>query len=137
MTKIVDLRELYKPTSKQIEAHTAVERFILYGGAVGGGKSAWLVNEGIKLSLNYPGNVGYLCRHELTSFRRTTLMTLERFLSPDIIAQHHQTESYFRFINGSLIYYGGLGDDEKGLDRLKSMDLGWFGIDQAEESRLG
>jgi len=111
-----------------------MERFILFGGAVGGGKSAWLVNEGLQLSLDCPGNVGYLCRHELSSFRRTTLLTLERFIPTILISQHHQTESFIRLVNGSLIYYGGLGDDQKAIDRLKSMDLGWFGIDQAEET---
>jgi len=37
-------------------------------------------------------------------------------------------------INGSIIYYGGLGDDQNAIDRLKSMNLGWFAIDQAEET---
>ncbi len=64
-------------------------------------------------------------------------MTLQRFLPPEIIEQHHQTESFYRLINGSIIYYGGLGDDEAGINRLKSMDLGWFGIDQAEETSEG
>ena len=130
----IDLRKLYKPTNKQTTAHTTPERYILYGGAVGGGKSVWLVNEGLQLSLDYAGNVGYLCRHELTSFRRTTLLTFEKFVPSGLIAQHHQTECFFRLVNGSVIYYGGLGDDQRAIDRLKSMDLGWFGIDQAEET---
>lgn len=134
MVKTIDLRKLYKPFEQQIKAHTCLERFPLYGGAVGGGKSVWLCNEGLQLSLECSGNVGYLCRHELSSFMRTTMLTLERCLPSDIIAQHHQTENYFRLINGSLIFYGGLGDDQRAIDRLKSMELGWFGIDQAEET---
>ena len=107
----VDLRKLYKPTDKQIIAHTVSERFVLFGGAVGGGKSYWLCREAIELSLECSGNVGYLCRHELSSFMRTTMLTMERLLPNEIVAQHHQTENYFRLVNGSLIFYGGLGDD--------------------------
>jgi len=137
MVKTIDLRKIYKPFDQQIKAHTARERFVLYGGAVGGGKSVWGCNEGLQLSLECSGNVGYMCRHELSSFMRTTMLTLERYLPNDIVAQHHQTENYYRLINGSLIFYGGLGDDQKAIDRLKSMELGWFFIDQAEETSEG
>ena len=139
----IDLSELYKPFAQQIKAHTVLERFPLYGGAFGGGKTIWLVNEGIQLSLDYPGNVGYLSRHELPAFRRSVLIELEHYIHPSILIQHHQTENYFKINTQpytgkdtapSYIYYGGLGDDKAGLARLSSMTLGWFGIDQAEET---
>ena len=130
----INLTELYKPFAQQIKAHTAGERFILYGGAFGGGKTIWLVNEAIQLSIDYPNNVGYICRHELPAFRRSVLMELERFIHPQILEQHHRTENYFKLKNGSYLFYGGLGDDKAGLARLTSMTLGWFAIDQAEET---
>ncbi len=108
-----------------------------------GGKTIWLVNEGIQLSLDYPGNVGYLSRHELPAFRRSVLIELEHYIHPAILIQHHQTENYFKINTQpytrkdtapSYIYYGGLGDDRAGIARLSSMTLGWFGIDQAEET---
>jgi phage terminase large subunit len=130
----LDLTSQYRPHARQILAHTAKERFVNYGGAFGGGKTIWLVNESIQLSLDYPGNVGYLCRNELPAFRRSVLIELEKFIHPQILEQHHQTENYYKFKNGSYIYYGGLGDDKAGLARLSSMTLGWFAIDQAEET---
>jgi hypothetical protein len=130
----IDLSKLYRPFSQQIKAHTAKERFVCYGGAFGGGKTIWLVNEAIQLCLDYPGNVGYICRNELPAFRRSVLIELEKFIPVDILEQHHQTENYFKLKNGSILFYGGLGDDKAGLARLSSMTLGFFGIDQAEET---
>lgn len=126
--------ESIDPTHRQGLAFCAPERFILYGGAMGGGKSTWLAAYGNELSIRYPGNVGYLCRHELASFRKTTLMTLQELIHWELIKQWHKTENFIRYRNGSLIFYGGLGDDRKAIERLKSLELGWFGIDQAEET---
>lgn len=84
-----------------------------------------------------------MCRHELPAFRRSVLIELEHYIHPSILLQHHQTENYFKINTKpytgkdtapSYIYYGGLGDDRAGLARLSSMTLGWFGIDQAEET---
>jgi len=133
-TATVEVKLPYIPTKRQGLAHSAKERFVLYGGAVGGGKSAWLCNEGLQLSLDYPGNVGYLARHELVSFRRTTLLTLLEFLPDKIIRRHNKKDQKITLANGSKILYGGLGDDQKAIERLKSLNLGWFGIDQAEET---
>lgn len=134
MLTTLEVRLPYTPTPRQAQAHQAPERFVLYGGAVGGGKSAWLCNEGLQLSLDYPGNVGFLARHELVSFRRTTLQTLEHFLPDQIIKSHNRSDQEITLVNGSRIMYGGLGDDESAIERLKSLNLGWFGIDQAEET---
>jgi len=130
----IDLSDFYKPHSRQKIAHSASERYILYGGAFGGGKTIWLVNECIQLCLDYPGNVGYICRNELPAFRRSVLIELEKFMHPAILEQHHQTENYFKLKNSSMLFYGGLGDSVSGLQRLTSMTLGFFGIDQAEET---
>ena len=79
------------PTNQQGVAFVAPERFILYGGAMGGGKSTWLAAYANELSLRYPGNAGYLCRHELSSFKKTTLITLQELLHWELIAQWHKT----------------------------------------------
>lgn len=109
---------------------------------MGGGKSAWMVNEAIQLSLDFPGNRGYLCRYENVTFKKTTLLTLQKFLPSRLILKHNKSEQFYelrngdpkRGIRGSVIYYGGLkGSEGDGIDRIKSMELGWFGIDEATE----
>lgn len=126
----LQLDQVYQPTPKQQLAHSASARFLLYGGAVGGGKTIWLVNEVLQLSLDFPGNAGLICRNELSSFKRTTFIALEKYFPKELIRLHHRTEAYYDLLNGSRIYYGGL---QEGFERLKSAEFGWAGIDQVEE----
>jgi len=131
----VDLRKKYIPTEKQYQAHIAPERYTFYGGAMRGGKTVWMCNEGIQLSIDYPGNRGFLCRWELGTFKKTTLLTLEEYLDPDLIKRHNLQDHEIELTNGSIIFYGGLkpSSDAVGAQRLKSFELGWFGIDEATE----
>lgn len=136
MPKVIDLTKLYDASKnpRQWEAHESPERYILYGGAYGGGKTAWLVNEIIRLCVKFPGNRCFLGCKYLTDFRDNALKQLEKFLPSEIIATRHQTERYFRLINGSVIMYGGLGNDSEAVEAISNMpELGAFGIDQAEQ----
>ena len=152
MNPVIDCSKLYDPSrnKSQYEAHQTPERYVLYGGAYGGGKTAWLINEGIRLSVETPGNRGFIGCRDGTDFKRNALQQLLKFLPPDLYTSfeyrdrsgivkkaegfHHQTDQYFRLINGSIIYYGGLGNDAEAVKKISNMpELGWFGIDQAEE----
>jgi len=131
----MEIETAYVANARQDLFHRASETNKLYGGAMGGGKTWALCAEAIALSDDYPGNRGYVCRHELTSFKRSTGLTLDLLLTrAGLIARHHQTDHYYLLINGSVIYYGGLGDDANAIDKLKSMELGWFAIDEASET---
>ena len=125
----------YEANARQFVFHDAPETYKLYGGAMGGGKTYALCAEAYALSCDYPGNRGYICRHELTSFKRSTGLTLDLFLGLSRqVERHHLTDHYYLLRNGSTIYYGGLGDDQGAIDKLKSMELGWFAIDEASET---
>lgn len=129
------VRWAYIPTERQEEFHRCPKRYKLYGGAMGGGKTMALCAEAIKLSLRYPGNRGYFCRHQLVDFKRSTLVTFERQCPPELIRMHYRDDRLIVFRNGSEILYGGLGGEED-LERIKSTEFGWVGIDEATETYL-
>lgn len=132
------------PSLKQALFRDASEKFKLFGGGVGGGKSVALCSEALRFSLTWPGNRGFMGRHEGEAFRRTTLVTLLRLINEiedithaKIISHmgHNQTKKEITLVNGSVILYGGLGEADS-LDRIKSLEIGWFCVDEASETNL-
>lgn len=127
-----DISADYIPTPTQSIAHRVSSRYKLFGGAMGGGKTRWLCEEAKDLSLRYPGNRGVMCRWHLSDFKNSTLKSLLECLSPDIIHSHNWAEHTITLINGSEIIYMGMSEEEN-VSKLKSMELGWFCIDEASE----
>jgi hypothetical protein len=99
---------------------------------MGGGKTRWLCEEAKDLSMSYPGNRGVLCRYHLADFKNSTLKLLLEVFPPEIIRSHNMADHTITLINGSEIIYMGMSEAEN-VSKLKSMELGWFGIDEASE----
>lgn len=131
----VDLSKRYDPRTnkKQMQFHAAPEEYKLYGGAMGGGKTAALINEGQQLSLDYPGNFGLLIRKTWPSFRDTVLPPVEKFIDTRLVAHWNHSSKYITYKNGSRIRYGGLGDRPDDWEKWMSGEYGWIAIDQAEQ----
>ena len=99
------------------------------------GKSAFLVMEILQLCLDFPGNRGAIFRWENKTFSNTTLKTMMDFYPDEIIRRWRKSDQIFELVNGSEILYGGLkpSGSSNPIDRIKSMNLGCFGIDEASE----
>jgi PBSX family phage terminase large subunit len=104
---------------------------LLFSGAFGAGKSVVLCAKALKLSLDYPGNFGFIARKVRASLSQTTLKTFLELVCPkELISDHNKSEGLVRLTNGSEILFGGLDDYLK----LGSLNLGFAGIDEAIES---
>lgn len=101
-------------------------------GALGSGKSSSVCVEGQALSLEYPGNVGLVARKTMPELKKTTLRTFFNFLPEPLIKSWNKTEGELILQTSgadSMIYFGPLDN----LDRYKSLELGWFAVDEGNE----
>ena len=134
MNKSVNISLDYSPTKRQKEAHFCEAKYVLYGGAMGGGKSVWLAVSAILHAIAFPGSRILMARHTLKDFKDTTLVSLFKFLPPDLIVRdgHNKQERVIKLINGSIIKYTGLADED-GVSTLKSFECSLVCIDEANE----
>ena len=139
MTALVDITD-YRPNLKQREAHESTAPFLLYGGAVGGGKSYWLCMDALRLCLAWNHNVVGIYRWEFASFKSTTFATMQETILGrygGFVAEHNQNDKWIRLKNGSLIRYGGLKPSESAsadiLKVAKSLELNAIYLDEATD----
>lgn len=127
----MDIKLNYSPKQAQKEFHSSDIKFRLYSGAVRAGKSLAGSVESIKLSMLYENNVGIIARKDYTSLRDSTMQTFFQVCPPELISNYNKTEHTVDFVNGSRIYF----KDLKEPDKIKSMEVGWFWIDEATECK--
>lgn len=131
----IDLTKRYDPRTnlKQMDFHEAPEEYKLFGGAMGGGKTAALINEGQRLNLNYPENFGLLIRKTWPSFHDSVFPQMEKFIDKRLVADWNHSSKHITYKNGSKTRYGGLGDRPDDWEKWMSGEYGWIAIDQAEQ----
>lgn len=140
-------RFLREPHGQQQLALDADEKEQLYGGAKRGGKTVWLGMKAAMLSYFFPGNKGLLARKVLGDVIATTLDEFFRTV-PSELAWSGSWEDSKSWNKGeklirlktidpktpSVFFYRGLGEMTKAdEERVKSLTLGWFGIDEPTE----
>lgn len=115
----------FKLTTKQAEFIGAVEQFTSYIGAIGTGKSTALIVKSLFHSQESPNNLGVIVRKNFTDLRDSTIKDFETYTGFKV----SETKKECLLPNGSTILFRH-GDE---LPVLKNLNLGFFGIEQAEE----
>ena len=137
---------IFKPFKKQHELFEAFNDIhtteLLYGGSVGAGKT-YIISALMTIKcLEYPGIRIGLCRNELTTLKKTTVVTLTSEVFPDFglnVNEHYKynsIEGKITFFNGSEIILQELrhipSDDN--YTRLGGLLLTFAVIDEAGET---
>lgn len=145
MTPVIDSAPVefvldYDPLPKQAAFHGMNDKYRLFTGGWGNGKTSAGCVEALALALEYPGSVGLMCRKTRPELKATTQETFFnggkggatgdfQGCPQQLIKTFNKTESKLTLINGSVIHFWPLDDPQK----LTNLNLGWYLIDQAEE----
>lgn len=119
-------------SAKQGEALKSPAKFLLYGGAKGGGKSWFICIWMFLMAVKYKGNKLFFCRRRSVDFTNTTLETWKKSIPSNLYRINEQKKKIFIDRSNSVIDYGGL-DDPLLIQSLNSAEYAHIGIDQAEE----
>lgn len=127
-----------EPTEKQAAFITHTQRYGCMSGGYGSGKTFAGCMRSLILS-QYPKNVGLVGRLTYRELADTTRKTFFEICPPEYYddkrgGRWSPTENNLKLVNGSEILFRHL--DTVSEAELKSLNIGWFFIDQAEEVSL-
>lgn len=130
----IRLEHAYQPLPYQLQAHSARAPEVLFGAAVGVGKSKTLVEQAFAVAMKWAGVPVLIGRYRQIDLQRTTLQEWMKSIEPHFYAReyggaHEKATDTFRLINGSTVYFAQLKD----WNRWMSAELGWIGIEEANE----
>lgn len=130
----IDFKKYYVPRDKQLQAHRNTAKYRLFGGAVGGGKSVWGCMEIIKHAILYKGTRNLILRETRTVLEQTTLLTFQKMMPLELVANFNRTKLEYTLINGSIIKFLGVDiSRDPLLENLKGQEIGAFFIDEASQ----
>lgn len=134
VTHEIQFSDYYTPHAKQLLAHQCVAPFVLFGGAMGGGKSWFLCADAIINAMQFAGNRLAIIRKELTVARRTILETFWQICPNAIVHSYNKQSLTITFINGSVLRFmeANISKDPL-LNKIKGLEIGWAGLDESNE----
>ena len=131
----------YELTARQSTAFDAATsgqfRVIVFGGAIRGGKTYWLLLTLTSLCLEYPRSRWVIIRKSLPDLKRTTFPSFASILSDgisDYVLSWNRDTQVVQFINGSeLMFMAESFDEDKDLNRFKGLEVNGAGLDEVNE----
>ena len=129
---------LFEPFPKQEEFINAVlsgdYSFVLFGGAIRGGKTFSLLALFLLLCRIFPGSRWALVRKDLPTIKRNLYPSWDKIKPTHFIEKHNNETHTVTFKNGSqIIFYPENYAQDKNLDRWKGLEVNGFGFEEINE----
>lgn len=129
---------LFESFPKQLEFLEAIfsgnYNFILYGGAIRGGKTFGGIAGLLLLSKMYPNSKWCILRDSLATLKRTTIPSFFKLCPKSFIKSYNQDTQTVTFRNGSqILFFGENYYEDKELNRMKGLEVNGFLLEEINE----
>lgn len=129
---------LFDPFEKQQEFMDAVASglfsFVLFGGAIRGGKTFSMLALFIILCKIFPGSRWALVRKDLPTIKRNLYPSWNKIKPSNFVKSHNNETHTVTFTNGSqIIFFPENFTQDKELDRWKGLEVNGFGFEEINE----
>ncbi len=129
---------LFEPFPKQEEFINAVlsgnYSFVLFGGAIRGGKTFSLLALFLILCRAFPGSRWAIVRKDLPTIKRNLYPSWDKIKPTRFIEKHNNETHTVTMKNGSqIIFYPENYVQDKNLDRWKGLEVNGFGFEEINE----
>ena len=126
---------MIKMTPKQSEAMQAIEsnefNFILYGGAIRGGKTVWGLSALLVMCRLFPNSRWCVIREDMEKIRTTTIPSFGKLEAP---GQLKQSPYEYRHPNGSVILFKSENyAQDKDLDWMRGLEINGILFEEINE----
>lgn len=126
----VNTLKLDPPQAKQKQFMRAMEKFVAYGGARGGGKTWALRNKATILAFNYAGIKILIMRRTMSELYKNHIRPLNETLHKFVTYNDNKRMMFFP--NGSTIEFG-YCDSEMDIDRYQGLEYDVIFMDEATQ----
>ncbi|MCC6989942.1 MAG: hypothetical protein IT181_13135 [Acidobacteria bacterium] len=121
-------RQRCLPQPKQWLAHTSIAEILLYGGAVGGGKTEYALVEAVVYCLTHPGVHVAIFRRTYPELEASVISRFLALVPPEIA--HYSSKGIATFYNGSKLWFRSC-QYERDVYRFQSAQWAALFIDEA------
>lgn len=136
---------IFEPFPKQQEfvdaALSGLYDFILYGGAIRGGKTIGIIGLFLLMAKVFPGSRWFIVRKDLPVIKKNLYPTWEKMKPTNFIRSQNLGNHTHTFKNGSqLIFFAEQYKTDKDLERWRGLEANGFGfeeINECQEKTLG